>query len=122
LLCEKEFAKKLRDLFEHKKKINLHDIELLKVGRHFRHGSDKIIVGRDEKENEKLIKLKKDEIMLEAKEIPGPVTLLQGSDIKLAAQITMRYADANKGIVEYNGKEIEVKAIGDSELKKYRIK
>jgi len=123
LLCEKDFSKRLKDLFEHRKKIDLHDIEFLKVGRHFRSKGDKIIVGRDEKENERLLELKgKKDIVIEAKDIPGPVTILQGKDVELASRITMRYADADEGIINVNGDEIKVKAIGDSELKQYRIK
>ncbi|MBW2993551.1 hypothetical protein KY317_03185 [Candidatus Woesearchaeota archaeon] len=123
LLCEKGFAVKLKDLFEHKQKIDLKDIELLKIGRHFRTNSGKIIVGRNEKENDKLLKLKeKADAVIMTKDIPGPVTLLQGSDVKLAARITMRYADASKGNVYVNGKKINVKAIGDKQLEQYRIK
>ncbi len=123
LLCEKDFSKKLKDLFEHKKKVDLRDIEFLKVGRHFRVGNDKIVVGRDEKENEKLLELKgKKDIVVEAKDIPGPVTILQGNNTNLAARITMRYADADEGIVNINGDEVKVKAVGDSELEQYRIK
>ena len=54
LLTEKEFSAKLRDLIKHKKRINEKDIELLKIGRHFRFKNNKIIVGRNEKENELL--------------------------------------------------------------------
>ncbi len=123
LLCEKLFSLKLKDLFENKEKVDLKDIELLRVGRHFRNGKDKIIVGRNEKENEKLLKLKeKKDIIIMTKEIPGPVTILQGKDVKLAARITMRYADASKGNVYVNGEKMNVKAIGDKQLEQYRIK
>ncbi len=50
LTCE-EYSKKLRDLFENKKHISMADIALLRVGRHFRLGKNKIIVGRNEAEN-----------------------------------------------------------------------
>ncbi|MDH5788417.1 MAG: hypothetical protein OEZ40_09030, partial [Candidatus Bathyarchaeota archaeon] len=52
LLTYKEFADKLRDLFEYKKRISLKDVQLLKSGRHFRYGKNKIVVGRNESENQ----------------------------------------------------------------------
>jgi tRNA-specific 2-thiouridylase len=51
LLTYKEFANKLRDLFTHKKRVSVADVNMLKVGRHFRFGKNKIIVGRNETEN-----------------------------------------------------------------------
>ncbi len=50
LTCE-EYAKKLRDLFEHKKRVTMADVALLRVGRHFRVGKNKFIVGRNQAEN-----------------------------------------------------------------------
>lgn len=97
LLCEKEFAKKLEDLLKHKKKIEPRDIQLLKIGRHFRFDNSKIIVGRNEEENKKLLELggKKD-ILMEVKDIPSPITMLQGKDIEKAAALTIKYSDAAK--------------------------
>ncbi len=54
LLTDKQYSEKLWDLFEHKKNISLTDTELLRLGRHFRLGKNKIIVGRNEKENKAL--------------------------------------------------------------------
>lgn len=123
LLCEKEFAKKLKDLFAHKKRIEMRDIELLRIGRHFRNGRNKIIVGRNEAENKVLLALKtKGELVIEARDVPGPITIVQGRNIKLAAAITMRYADADSGFVRAGRKTIFVKAIGDKELEQYRIR
>jgi tRNA U34 2-thiouridine synthase MnmA/TrmU len=118
LLCEKEFAKKLADLFKHKKKIFPEDIELLKIGRHFRFGNAKIIVGRNEKENKMLSALKgKKDLMFEVVGIPSPITLLScdGNEeaIKKAAQLTAYYSDAkNKQL-----KQVEVK-FGKEKLNK----
>ena len=55
LLTDKQFASKLRDLFEHKKRVTINEVNSLKVGRHFRFGDNKIIVGRNENENRLLI-------------------------------------------------------------------
>jgi len=111
LTCE-EYAKKIRDLFNHKKHITLPDIALLRIGRHFRIGKNKIIVGRDETENKTLTtRQTKTEYIFELPDIVGPVTILQGPKtkqaIKTAAQLTAFYSDANKtGEVKVNyGKE-----------------
>ena len=58
LLTDKEFANKLRDLFQHKKRVTVKEVNLLKVGRHFRFGNNKIIVGRNEAENGVLLRAK----------------------------------------------------------------
>ncbi len=43
---------------DEKLKINEKDIELLRIGRHFIFDNNKVIVGRDEKENKLLMELK----------------------------------------------------------------
>ena len=97
LLCEKAFASKLKDLFKYKKKIEPRDIQLLRLGRHFRYKKNKIIVGRDEKENKKLTSLAKN-LIFEVKDWPSPITLLEGKAtkkaIKIAAQLTVSHSDA----------------------------
>jgi len=129
LLCEKEFAAKLKDLFKHKKRISPVDVELLRIGRHFRINDAKIIVGRNEKENKQLLKLtKKTDILVEVKDAPSPITLMQGSGndkIKKAAALTIRYSDVNEGIVRYGkgklNKELKSKALSNKEIDKLRI-
>lgn len=121
LLTQIEYAKKLRDLFKHKKNVSVGDCELLKLGRHFRYGKDKIIVGRNDKENRLISKYKG--IKLEAMDVPGPVTLLQGKNIKLAAMLTARYSDSKgKTKIRYDGKEITVDKLKEEEVEKLRIK
>ncbi|MEM4703822.1 MAG: hypothetical protein QXJ02_01975, partial [Candidatus Bathyarchaeia archaeon] len=79
LLTCKEFANKLKDLFQHKKRVSIRDVQLLKVGRHFRLGENKIIVGRNEAENKTLLQMKKkQEFYFEAQGCGSPITLLQG--------------------------------------------
>jgi len=108
LLTNKEFARKLRDLFEHKKRVTMGDAHLLKVGRHFRWGRNKMIVGRNEAENAALMRLK--QVSDYVFEVPGcgsPVTLLQGEKtgeaIRVAASLTARYSDctSDEVLVKY---------------------
>ncbi|MDR0372228.1 MAG: hypothetical protein LBI79_01500 [Nitrososphaerota archaeon] len=107
LLTYEEYAKKIRDLFIYKKHISLADVSLLRVGRHFRFGKNKIIVGRDESENKILTaRQTKNEFSFELPDIVGPVTLLQGPKIKkaveIAAQLTAFYSDAKIGEIRVN--------------------
>jgi len=104
LLTYREFANKVRDLFDHKKNVSLKDIALLKVGRHFRSGINKIIVGRNEPENKTLLHLKGEEdYSFEAEGCGSPVTLLQGRKTKKAveeaARLTAFYSDQKTGAV-----------------------
>ena len=100
LLTEPHFGIKAKDLFSHTKNPTINDIDLLKIGRHFRLDEEtKFIVGRNKDENEmiKAIALPGD-ILLEAKDFVGPVSILRSSNakqhIKFASSITLRYSDA----------------------------
>ena len=98
LLTDPSFGRKAADLFEHTKDPTINDVELLKVGRHFRlDESTKLITGRNKDENLAIqsLALPKD-LLLEVKNIMGPTSLIRGdtSDPRLAAAITVRYSDA----------------------------
>jgi tRNA U34 2-thiouridine synthase MnmA/TrmU len=83
ILTDLEFGKRLKELFEKKKKIDENDIELLKLGRHFWFDDIKIIVGRNHEENLKIKKLaRKGDILIEMKNYTGPTTLIRGKGIK----------------------------------------
>jgi len=116
LLTDPGFSKKLRDFLANEKNLAWRDVEMLKPGRHFRLGKGKIIVGRNEKENEKLITLAKKQKLpwMEVKDHMGPVTVLQGRTkgmIKKAAEITVRYSDAPRKEVEIELHEGKIKKI-----------
>jgi tRNA U34 2-thiouridine synthase MnmA/TrmU len=99
LLTDKNFAAKLRDFFAHNELVTMHDIQLLKVGRHFRSGRTKIVCGRDKSENETLQRLwHESDSILTTLDCPGPTILLRGDAvddaIQLAAAITAAYSNA----------------------------
>lgn len=132
LLTCKEYAKKLRDLFEHKKRCSMVDIALLKVGRHFRFRENKIIVGRNEAENNLLTAKKSwNDYYFEVPDIGSPITLLKGAKtkkaIKAAAALTAFYSDAEKSEVKVNfGREkldhsVTVSMPTKTEVEKLRI-
>ena len=105
LLTDREFANKLRDLFQHKKKVTVKEVNLLKVGRHFRFGNNKIIVGRNELENGVLLRTKqKADYYFEVPNCGSPTTILQGSKtkraIEKAAGLTAFYSDKKNAEVQ----------------------
>lgn len=101
LLTDPEFSRRLKDLIKHNQ-FTLEEVQLLKIGRHFRISETaKLIVGRNEKENERLANLSKegDYLFLPTDELAGPVALGRGtfSDdfLRLSSSITCRYCDLN---------------------------
>jgi len=102
-LTDPNYAKKLGDMWQHQgnKNYELDDIMLLKVGRHVRPNDHfKLIVGREEGENNFLSGYRKQFIHLKVKDVAGPLVLLDGKpneeDIKLAARITGRFSQGKK--------------------------
>ena len=104
LLTEPGYSRRLRELMEHSPVLDIRDIQLLRIGRHFRLGTgEKVIVGRDKDENEKLLSLKDEEgITLRVRDYPSPITIIphgasQQDAIAKAASICVRYSDAPQG-------------------------
>lgn len=132
LLTYKEFAAKVRDLFEHKRRVTIKDINLLKVGRHFRLGKNKIIVGRNKTENERLIESKEnDDYYFEVTDSGSPITILQGRKtkeaIEKAAALTLHYSDKEekKSLVKFGKEKLNrsliVSSLNIEEIEKLRI-
>lgn len=80
LLTDKVIAARLRDLFDHTSDYNHTDLVLLTLGRHYRlHPDLKIILGRNQEENERLISLAKDgQSIFEPDDFRGPTILALG--------------------------------------------
>ncbi|NHJ20955.1 MAG: hypothetical protein EAX91_08440 [Candidatus Lokiarchaeota archaeon] len=98
LLTEKEFANRMRDYLKFSEHPTMEEVNFLKFGRHFRFNGAKIIVGRNELENNSLLYLKgPDDVIMEALYVKGPLTLIQGKIeeevIKFAGKLTLRYSD-----------------------------
>ncbi len=134
LLTEPNYSYRLKELLDHDPDPSLKDLQLLRVGRHFRVSSGcKVIVGRDEAENGELVSLFNEQGML--LRVPGfgsPVTLVRGEAddqiVMIAAALCARYSDARHlPAVEVNitgeGREYSVKvppARGDV-VEKFKI-
>jgi tRNA-uridine 2-sulfurtransferase len=131
LLTESIFSRRLKDLMLSSPLFKARDIELLKVGRHFRINSNtKIIVGRDEDENNIITSLAtEDDLLLITPSVPGPAVLASGEinpEIEgLAAAIAVTYSDikTNETSVNMTRKGIDktVTSMGreKEEFKKY---
>lgn len=133
LLTDPRFADRLREHLEHEKTLTFKDVALLKLGRHFRVNDVKIIVGRNEEENERLLAIaRRYEIpRLETAHHKGPLTLLLGREssdvLRKAAAVTVRYSDAPKDtrtkVICKGRKEqiLETEAAKDEELGRLRV-
>lgn len=107
LLTDPAFSRRLQDLAAHEHRYSARDAELLKWGRHLRWSPEcKLIVGRNEKENDALESLTvPGDLRLLVEDIPGPLGLIPGGaaclpdspDLALAAAITAAYSDAPTG-------------------------
>lgn len=104
ILTDKEFGKKLLDLFKKWPNCAGDDIKLLFLGRHFWHSEvtparcadallgggtkrrTKIVLGKNQEENEKLEKLtKKGDVLITPTNFPGPTALIRGETVTTAA-------------------------------------
>lgn len=100
-LTDPQFAKRLKEAFVNKED-TIRDIQLLKYGRHIRLASGaKVIVGRNEEENNILLRLQNPEdILLEVIGTGSPITILQkqqeNDDILQASELCIRYSDNNE--------------------------
>ena len=137
LLTDPAFSKRVRDLYDHSKDTpDINDVELLKIGRHFRLSDNtKLIVGRNKTENEILESLKLDnDIMFEVSNHVGPTCMLRTkkqaqNEIEIAASTALRYSDSPKNelsnvrmrIGQKEEKELKVFPIDDKILDMLRI-
>jgi tRNA-specific 2-thiouridylase len=96
-LADLDFSIRLRDAFEHNED-SFSELQLLNFGRHFRLTSGaKLIVGRDEKENQIIESLADDkDYIIEGIGFGSPIALLKNSknpeDIDISSSICIRYS------------------------------
>lgn len=113
LLTDSAYCVRLHDLLAHTERVTFDDLNLIRVGRHFRLDKDtKVIVGRNEQDNQLLLSFKRPyHVQLEALNIGSPITLLVGNatdeNKKKAAMITARYTSAK------NRPQVELTLTGD---------
>ncbi|HAG42411.1 MAG TPA: tRNA 4-thiouridine(8) synthase ThiI [Clostridium sp.] len=135
-LTEPNYSRRLKDILESQGDASDRELELLKIGRHFRIGTNSKIISTRTAEEAEIIKnllIKNDTIFLAA-DFKGSMVVIIGEptedDIELAAKATARYSkgkDEEFVTVKYGkyGKPsnniIKVKTVNDNELEKYII-
>jgi len=101
LLTDAAIARRLRDLFQHIPDYTFQDLHLLKIGRHFRLNPHfKVILGRNQRENEKLFTLAGDTyILYQPTDFRGPAAVVRTTDNpddKTIGEIIARYSQDNR--------------------------
>lgn len=99
LLTDPGFSKRLKDFLESEGSLSLPMVELLKLGRHFRLGKAKIVIGRDEEDNEKLQDLAEEQNWWfgEVVDIPSPIGVVFNEEVlEKASELLVYYSDAKK--------------------------
>jgi len=102
LLTDPMYSRRLKEIMEKQPDFDKRDAELLAIGRHFRiESGEKIIVGRDQADNEKLLAIKNDgDVTLDVIDYPSPIAMIPngGSEkaIMIASSIIALYSDAPK--------------------------
>lgn len=116
LLTESNFSNRLKKMLAIRPDSSPHEMELLKLGRHFYLNQNLLAVGRNRAENERIQAIALDnDLLFKVTDRPGPTGLLRqhekatAEQINLAAAIVARYSDAKEEpyakIKIYNAKE-----------------
>ncbi|MBU0518735.1 hypothetical protein KKA00_08240 [bacterium] len=100
-LTDPVYGRKFHDFLKHLpegQKVTQEDFILLKIGRHLRLSDRlKIVVGRNEAENNALEPFARNRWSLLPVDVVGPLAVLEGDvtedDLKFAAQVVARYSD-----------------------------
>jgi tRNA U34 2-thiouridine synthase MnmA/TrmU len=99
LLTDPRFTERAKDLMKHGT-FDMDNVELLRVGRHFRLSDDaKLVVGRNAEENDRIEALARegDLLVLPPGDVSGPSALIRGifsgELVSLALSIACRYSD-----------------------------
>ena len=134
LLTDIGYGMKVKDLFEHDV-LELKYIKLLSYGRHFRINPNlKLIVGKNENDNDNIEELITDETVMLVEDFAGPLAVLQANaeisekDLEICANILLRYssqapeeADINFGLNHELINTITATKMSDETMKKYKI-
>jgi tRNA U34 2-thiouridine synthase MnmA/TrmU len=103
LLTDVIFSRRLKDLLSSREPVHVREIELLKLGRHFRASPrTKLVVGRNQTENEAIQSMAlREDLLSQTESVPGPTVIAVGEispEIEeLALALTVAYSDARLG-------------------------
>ncbi|MGD8521640.1 MAG: tRNA 4-thiouridine(8) synthase ThiI [Desulfobacterales bacterium] len=124
LLTDQGYSNRLKDLFDHQQDCTEAELHLLKYGRHFRLNPEaKLIVGRTQNDNERILKYHnpEEDIVMKVNKYAGPIAVIphgaKKDAIFLAASICTGYSKApdfaavEVRLTQPKGKEV-IKVIG----------
>lgn len=135
-LTEPNYSKRLRELLKYNDSPSVRELEILKIGRHFKVSGNSIIISTRTKDEADEIKkyLSKEDLVFLAKDFNGSMIVIIGTpnedDIKFAAEVTGRYSkgkDEEKLVIKYGkymtplNDTIEIKPASDDYIQKYII-
>lgn len=125
LLTDINFSKRLKDYHKHLP-LTPHEIDVLKVGRHFNIDGYKVIISRNKDENPVLKEYNGDIFdKMFCDNFPGPVGLIQKNAPeniqKTAADMMVSYTKNEKGVIIIGNKKVEGIKRNKEEFKKYLI-
>jgi tRNA U34 2-thiouridine synthase MnmA/TrmU len=133
-LTEPNYSKRLREMVEHKEDTSKRDLELLKIGRHFRLSKDAKIISTRTQEEGELLKplLMKEDVIFQARDYFGSTVVIIGKatneDIEFAAKASGRYSKGKDEKIisikygEYGeplNKSIDIAPATEEEINKY---
>ncbi|MGH4126131.1 MAG: tRNA 4-thiouridine(8) synthase ThiI [Clostridium sp.] len=133
-LTEPNYSVRLRELIEHKEGASKNDLDLLKIGRHFRLSKDAKIISTRTQEEGELLKplLRSEDLIFQTSDYNGSTIVIIGKatneDIELAAKVSGRYCKGkDEKIISVNyGKygeplnnSIEIVPATEEEINKY---
>jgi tRNA-specific 2-thiouridylase len=118
LLTDNQFQIRFNDLLRYTDEVSVDDLTVLRYGRHFRLASDcKLVLGRHQRENEHLRRIRWGNLRLDPVNTGGPFGLMQWpgtvSLFRMALSISARYCDATPTAsvvfcVQHGGRDREV--------------
>ena len=136
LLTDPRFTERAKDLMKHGT-FDMDNVELLRVGRHFRLSADaKLVVGRNAEENARIEELARegDLVCLPPEDVSGPSALGRGifseDLVNLAVSIACRYSDRGqksslammtRQLPDKDWRHIDTPPIDDTAAEKIRI-
>jgi len=126
LLTDRNFSTKLKNFIK-ENRLDVEDIDILKVGRHLKIDDKLVIISRNKDENPILKSYNGDKFeKMYPIGTPGPVGLIQKGATKetkiKASEVLITYTKANQAIVGINGENFEVNRLKSKEdIKKYMI-
>jgi predicted ribosome quality control (RQC) complex YloA/Tae2 family protein len=135
-LTEPNYAKRLKDLLKYNNSPDEYELEMLKIGRHFRTSESAKIISTRTKDEADEIKnlLTENELIFLAEDFNGSMVIVHGKpsekDIEIAAKVAGRYCkgkNEDKLKIKYGyfkhelDNHIEVKPGADEEIDEYII-